>query len=286
MTIYIDQMFFENFIMNYIILYITSKFSGVESKWYRFIGGAAVGAIYVISSYIVGFYNKPLIWSKIILSVVIVLVSFKMKNIKDFFKAILFFYSVTFFIGGVSFGLAYFLNVSMILDGGILYVDEFPIIMVALGTMLTIIIGKWIMILIKNKVKFEEILYEIEVTLYDKSIKLIALFDSGNNAKEPITGSPVLIIEKSALYKLVPKEILDKIEDDDFNIEDKWKKRVKLIPLSTVNSENKIMKGIKVDSLIVSIKEDEKYVNNIIVVGCNKKLSKEGKYQALIGNVF
>lgn len=286
MTIYIDQMFFENFIMNYIILYITSKFSGVESKWYRFVVGAIVGAIYVISSYIVGFYDKPLIWAKIILSIVIVVVSFKMKNIKDFFKAILFFYSVTFFIGGVSFGLAYFLNVSMILEGGILYVDEFPIIMVALGTMLTVIIGKWMMILIKSKVNFEEILYEIEITLYDKSIKLIALMDSGNSAKEPITGNPVVIIENSFLYDLVPKDVLDKIEKDDFEVEDKWKKRIKLIPLSTVNSENKIMKGIKVDSLIVTVKEDKKCINNIVVVGCNKKLSKEGKYQALIGNVF
>ena len=171
MTIYIDQMFFENFIMNFIILYIVSKFLKTDSKWYRLSIGASIGAIYVILSYIIGFYSRPFIIPKVILSIVIVISSFRIKSVRDFLKILIFFYSVTFFIGGISFGLSYFFNISIIKEGGVLYVEEFPIIMVAFSCMLTLIIGRWIIFLLKNRASIEEFLYEIEIILFDKKVK-------------------------------------------------------------------------------------------------------------------
>ena len=57
LTIYADQMFLENFIMNFLILYMTAMFSRVEYKWYRVGIASAVGAVYVILSYIFYFYD-------------------------------------------------------------------------------------------------------------------------------------------------------------------------------------------------------------------------------------
>jgi len=283
LTIYIDQMFFENFIMNFIILYIVSKFLKISSKWYRLSIGASIGAIYVILSYIIGFYNSTLVVSKIILSVVIVFSSFKIKSFSEFFKILIFFYSVTFFIGGISFGFAYFFNVSIIKEGGVLYVEEFPIIMVAFACMLTLIIGRWIVFLFKNRVSVEEFLYEIEIRLFDKNISTKILMDSGNNVKEPFTGYPVLILENEILKEIVPSEIILMIKKDEFLLEDRWKKKIRIIPVSTINLDSELKVGFKLDEARIYNKGK---IENLIVVGCDKKLSKDNEYHGLIGNVF
>lgn len=286
MTIYVDQMFLENAIMNYIILYFTSKFSGISSKWYRLMIGAIIGSIYVISSYIFGFYDKPFIGIKILLAFVMVVTSFKIKNIKEFFKLFVFFVGITFFIGGASFGLAFIANVSMISEGGVLYVEEFPVVMIALGSVLSFIIGKWILIFLKNKVKINQLLYDIEIKLFDKKIITTALLDSGHSVKESLTGYPVMILEKSMLKEIVPKEVIDKIEKNDFEFEEKFKRRFRIIPVSTVSSESNLLMGFKADECIIHMDVGSKYIKNLVVVGCDRKLDSEGKYFALMGNII
>lgn len=283
MTIYIDQMFFENFIMNFIILYIVSKLLKISSKWYRFSVGASIGAIYVILSYIVGFYSIPFVIPKIILSIVIVLSSFRIKSFREFFKTLIFFYSVTFFIGGISFGLSYFFNVSIIKEGGVLYVEEFPIIMVAFACMLSLIIGRWIVFLVKNRANVEEFLYEVEIRLFDKKLKTKVFMDSGNNVKEPFTGYPVLILENEVLKEIVPSEIIFMLKKDEISLEDRWKKKIRIIPVSTINLDSELKVGFKLDEAIIRNKGK---IDNLIVVGCDKKLSKDNEYRGLIGNVF
>lgn len=283
LTIYVDQMFFENFIMNYIILYATYKFSNIKTKWYKLLASASIGSIYVIGSYIFDFYSKPLIIVKIALSVVMVCVAFDIFNIRTFFKAYLFFVGVTFFIGGAGFGLAFFTNTVVISEGGILYVDEFPIVMIAVGMAIALAIARWLFEFFKLEFNVEKLLYQIEIKVFERKILLTALFDSGHNTKDPISGTPVVIIEKEMLKELMPDETFEKICKNDFDIDEKWKKRVRFIPISTVSSENELIIGLKADECLIHMKSGEKVISKVIVAGCDRKLDKDGKYCALIG---
>jgi len=285
LTIYVDQMFLENFIMNYIILYAASKFSGVKSKWYRLGISAGIGAVYVIASYIFGFYNEQVFLFKVILAVVMVIVGFDIRNLREFLKAMAFFLGITFLIGGASFGLAFLFNFSMISEGGVLYVEEFPVLMIILGTTVSIIIIKWIVVFLKSRLNLEELLYDVEIKLFDKKILIKAFLDSGHNVKETITGYPVIIVEKSVLEKLVPSEIIEKIRNNDFEFDEKWKKRVRIIPIYTISKDSEVVIGFLVDECVIYMPEGNKYINKLIVASCDKKLSKDSKYDALIGNI-
>lgn len=286
LTIYVDQMFFENLIMNYIILYATSKFLGKQETWYRLIIGAVIGALYVILSYIFLFYNRPFICIKVLLAVSMILTSFKIKNIKEFFKLFITFIGITFLIGGASFGLAFLANVSTVEEGGILYVEEFPIQMIALGTVVSITIGKWLFVILKNKVNLKKLLYNIEISFFDKKLSTIAFLDSGNNAREAFTGYPIIIVEKNILKEIIPYEIIDKIEKNNFEFDEKWRRRLRILPISTVNSKSDTLIGFKADEGIIHIEEGNKHIKNVIVAGCDRKLDCEGKYFALIGNIL
>lgn len=284
MTIYADQMFVENFIMNFIILYMTARFCSMDVKWYKLSTGASIGAIYVIFSYVFLFYNNPMILAKIVLSFLMVYVSFIPKNIKTFFRMLTYFYIITFFIGGISFGIAYFFNVVTIYDGGILYVEEFPVILVAIGSLVAFILGKYIISFIKYRKKMEGSIYKIKIKIMGESLELNAFYDSGHNVREPFTNYPVVIIEKSVLRDIIPNKIIKNIENDSFDFNNEWKSRLRVIPVSTVSNEKNVLPGFKLDEFLICIDSEEKEIKNVIVAICDKKLSKDDSFNVLLSS--
>lgn len=283
MTIYADQMFFENFIMNYIILYVTAKFCGIEFKWYKLSIGAVIGAVYVIFSYIFLFYNEPFILGKVLLSVAIVYSSFFPREIKQFAKLLICFYAITFFIGGISFGLAYFFNVVTINEGGILYVEEFPVIFVAIGSCFAFIFGKYIVTFIKTRKRVKEFLYKLKVKLLGKQFEIDVLYDSGHNVREPFTNYPVIIVEKDAIRNIVSSDVYESIKLGNGEMPAEYKNKIRIVPISTISSDREILIGFKADECNICKTEGEESIKNAIIAICDKKLSKNGDYAGLIG---
>ena len=53
---------------------------------------------------------------------------------------------------------------------------------------------------------------KIKIKLQEKTIETKAMIDTGNLLKEPITNTPVVILEHTLLYEYIPKEILNNLE--------------------------------------------------------------------------
>lgn len=284
MTIYADEMFLENFVMNYIILYLTALFSRVEYKWYRVALSSVIGALYVICSYIFYFYDFHQILLKLLLSIVLIIIAFHFKKVTECAKTLFCFYLVTCFIGGVSFGLSFLLNIYTIQENGIIYVTDFPVIVVAGATLICVLFGRYLLVFLKNKMNLETYIYPIEIFIEEHKIKINAFFDSGNHATEPLSDYPVIFLAKSIFDKILPLKIIDEIEKRTYFIEEnKWKKRFRLIPISTVNNDKTILPGFRSDKVVVSLSDKEYEIKNAVLVYCEGNLSKNGEYFALIG---
>ena len=83
MTIYLDIILLENLCMNYIILFATGLINKVVIKQIRIILASILGGIYAIASFfpISEIYSGLVL--KIILSIVMIYVSFVPKNAKN-----------------------------------------------------------------------------------------------------------------------------------------------------------------------------------------------------------
>lgn len=77
--VYLDVLIFENMIMNYVILHITSLTASRCSRWYRLLAGAAIGTVYAILSLWLSAFLHALL-GKILLSALMVLVAYFPKN--------------------------------------------------------------------------------------------------------------------------------------------------------------------------------------------------------------
>lgn len=291
MTIYLDVIFLENMVINYIILYATGVILKERIKQSRLIMGSTIGAIYSIIYYLfkLKIYSGLLI--KIILSIVIIYVSFNSNNLKDLLKKILLFYLASFVFGGAVIAIIYMVNSQNItIQNGVL-VGNYTIKTILIGIVVayfTIIIA---FKLIKTKILKKDLICDISIMINNKEIKTKALIDTGNFLKDPITQIPVIVIEHTLLYDVLPKEILNNIEKilgGDFSkisneIKDKYFSKLKVIPFSSLGKSNGMLLGIIGENLNIYFKDENEKIDKVIVGIYNKSLTKKGEYRSLLG---
>ena len=110
--------------------------------------------------------------------------------------------------------------------------------------------------------------------LNNKKINTKALIDTGNMLKEPITNTPVVVVEKILLYECIPKEILNNInqiiggdlEKIPQQIQSQYISKLKLIPFSSLGKQNGMLLGIKVQQIKIIKESEEITKENIIVI--------------------
>lgn len=291
MTIYIDVVLCENLIMNYIILFTTGLILKLKQKKIRIFLASLLGAIYSIIAYtgVLQIYSSFLL--KIILSIIIVYIAFNPQNIKKMWKYLLIFYLTSFVFGGAAFALIYIVKPQDILMKNGLFLGTYPIKTVILGAIIAFIIIITAFSIVKNKVSKKDIFCNLEIKINGLIVKTKAMLDTGNFLKEPITNTPVVVVEHTLLYECIPKEILNNLENiiggDLKNIPDSIKQdyisKLKLIPFSSLGKQNGMLLGIKPEYLKIILEDEEKIEKNVIIGIYNKSLTKKGEYRALMG---
>ena len=277
--------------MNSIILYATSIILKLKPKLFRILISSAIGSIYSIILYITEMKIYSSIISKIILSIIMTYVAFNPQNVKKMWKQILIFYLTSFVFGGVALYLIYFLKPQDILMKNGMYVGENILKIILLGGIVAFVVIKISLKIIKTKISSKDMYCNIKIKLNEKEVETTAMLDTGNLVKEPITNTPVIIVESSLLYEMLPKEILNNLEevlngnlsDIPEEIQEKYISKMRCIPFKSLGKENGMLLGIRADEIEV-IKEDEnKIIKNAIIGIYDKSLTRRGEYRALVG---
>lgn len=289
MTVYVDIILLENIGMNYILLMATAILLRKETKILRTLIASMLGAAYAIISYanILPIYSHLV--TKVFLSVAMVYVALKPQNGKTLLKTIVLFYFVSFVFGGCAFALLYIVRPEQILMKNGVYIGTYPIKIAILAGVVGIPLLQIVARLLKNKLSNHRI-YEITIHLNQKAKTVKALLDTGNLLKEPITGVPVMVVEKRALEEFIPTSILDHIDEiiggDVDNIEDEnmeYISKLKIIPFTSLGKSNGMLLGMKAEKITVHIEDTEEEIPNIIIGIYDQIFSKNNQYAALIG---
>ena len=291
MTIYIDVVFIENLIINYIILFATSIIIKIKVKHIRLILASTLGAIYSIIAYmsILEMYSSVIL--KIILSVIIVYIAYNPQNVKNMWKYLVIFYMTSFVFGGAAFALIYIVKPQDILMKNGLFLGTYTLKTIILGTIVAFVVIVTSFKLVKSKISKKDMFCTIKININKVEIETKAMIDTGNLLKEPISNTPVIVVEHTLLYDCMPKEILNNLENilgGDFEniseeVKNKYISKLKVIPFSSLGKQNGMLIGIKPEELTVINDENENKINNVIIGIYNKSLTKRGEYRALIG---
>lgn len=291
MTIYLDIILCENLLMNYIILFATYVIIKPKTKHpqIRMILSSLLGSIYAIIVYlnILSIYTNLL--AKITLSVVMIYIAFAPPNVKQLLKQILIFYLVSFIFGGCTFALIYFLKPENVEMKNGVFVGMYPIRVGLIAGVIAFIITQIAFKINKSKLNNKNTFIEIELYNKNKMTKARALLDSGNMLKEPISQKPVIVVEKTTLSKIIPEEVLDYIEkivggdDQEKNEMQEYLSKIRMVPFMSLGKENGMLIGIRLDKIKINTEDIRLEKENIIAGIYEKKLTKDNKYNALIG---
>lgn len=291
MTIYIDVVLIENLIMNYIILLATGIILKEKINHIRLITSSFIGAIYTVVSYmnILEVYSNNIL--KIILSVIIIYIAFNSQTLKKMLKQLLIFYLTSFAFGGAAFALIYIVKPQDILMKNGLFLGTYPLKTIILATIITFIIIITAFKVVKTKISKKDMYCDSIVEINHRNIKVKTMIDTGNLLRDPLTQKPVMVIEKTSLYEVLPKEILNNLENilgGDLekipqNIQTEYMPKLKFIPFSSLGKQNGMLIGIQAHKVTMYYEDTPINKENIIIGIYDKSLTKKGEYKALIG---
>ena len=169
------------------------------------------------------------------------------------------------------------------------YIGTYPLKIALMGGIVGFVIVTIAFKIIKGKISKKDIFCQITIRIEEQSKTLIAMLDTGNQLKEPLTGAPVVIVEKEELKELIPEQIIaNSKEIIEGNIEEitqieKFKNRFRVLPFNSIGKTNGLLLGIKADKVTVKYDTQEITLNNIILGIYDENLSKNNNYHALIG---
>ncbi len=198
MTVYIDQYIIINIILNFIILRITKTIIKSKSSNPRLLVSSITGALFAILMLFP--QVKPLtnIIGKIIFSLILTGISFKSPCFKIFLKNLSVFYLVSFTLGGCAYALINLL-------GNTQYTDTAKLLCITV--FLSYVILNVITSVYEKHFKYGSLIHKLNITLGEKTVETDCFYDTGNNLKDPVTKTPVIIVNISTVKKLLPENI-------------------------------------------------------------------------------
>ncbi|SCX88159.1 sigma-E processing peptidase SpoIIGA [Alkaliphilus peptidifermentans] len=291
MIVYAEYVFLENFIMNYIILSLTSKFGKAIPKRFQIAIASSIGALY---AFIIFFPSLHFLFSfimKIACSMFIIVIAFTPYRFKDFFRLLGIFYLITIIFGGAGFALFYFTNFNGIISNGIFYITNISVKNIILSCGIGYILINFCWGYVQKQLTREKILMKVKIHMNGEVVELIGMVDTGNSLIDPITHYPVMIVEFDAILNLLPEDIhaiflatrfpnYNEISSSCINAS--WITRLRIIPYEALGTENGMLVGFKPDGVIIEKDSQIKNINDIIIAIYSKKLSKTGDYRALL----
>jgi stage II sporulation protein GA (sporulation sigma-E factor processing peptidase) len=129
-------------------------------------------------------------------------------------------------------------------------------------------------------------LWELRVTLGGQSVVVSGLVDTGNHLKDPLAGTPVVVVEVGALQAVLPPELLPVISRGWEALEGlpgDWAARCRLVPFRTVGNKDGLLLALAADELALRGPGETIWFKTQALVGLAPfGLHPDGAYRALL----
>lgn len=270
MTVYIDEVFLLNFIIDYLLLLAAARLAGEPFRRFRLGLGALLGGVYASAVFLPGwgFLAHPL--CKLALPVGMTLLAFG--SSRRLVRVSLVFFGVSAAFGGGVLALQLFLGAPAVLD---------------LKTTLLAAAGCYLFLTLIFRRSAQHgggELCPARLELGGRTCRLTALVDTGNTLTDPATGKAVMVAEGEKLRELFsPGECPTPAElrDPAAALEKRKGKGQpwRLLPYRAVGVSWALLLAVKVDRAQIG-KED---YGPILVALSPTPVSDGGGYSALIG---
>lgn len=250
MTVYADVLMLVNFVVDYFLLLISSRFLQKKPRLYRVLLSSAIGALFSLYIFLpkTNFFINCSV--QFLACALMCLTAFGFGEIKTFFRGIAVLFCVNFAYSGAMIAVwLVFKPYGMVINNSVVYFNISPLFLIIFS-----VIGYFVTVLIKRVLKkpFLQNTY-CEVTLFfeNKSLKLGGIVDTGNSLVDVFGISEIFITEEQTVDLLLAQQKQNPT-------------RLRKIPCSTVAGE-KLLDGYRIDSAEVIFNNKKHHFKNPVL---------------------
>ncbi len=284
--IYIDVYFFVNFFMNILLLYLLCKSEGERTGYIplaAFFGGTLSCLFVVFIPQELSF--NWILWVNGVLDWLMVCIVFRGRSIKRRFRLLMRFGLLEILLGGILKWMLVEQNEP--LNPMNESQDIRMLSVIASGT-----VAVWVLLKVigdgQKEKQVRNHLYPVKLCHAGKEVEAIALLDTGNHLREPVTGKPVVVVESCVAGKLLGEMetarmmscvngvVLEKTVEDS----------IKLIPFHSLGKSHGIMPGRTIEKMILYEDADEKICEKVLIGIMGEELSGDGLYQIILHEAY
>ncbi len=250
MKVYIDLILFLNFAFDFLLLLTVSIILKRNTPLKRLFLGSLVGSITILVLFI-PFTTLTLFIMKILLSIIIIVVTYGLKDLKYILTNLLYFYITSILLGGF----LYYLNINLSYKNiGMVFYHKG----IGINYIFLLIASPIILLIYTKQMKKQEYInntyYKVDVYIKNKIIRLNGFMDTGNTLLDPYKKRKVIISTNKELNKY--------INENNFL----------LVPYESLNTKG-LLKCIKVDKIYI---ENLGIRKNVLVGVTKEKIKIDG----------
>ncbi|HUC93127.1 MAG TPA: sigma-E processing peptidase SpoIIGA [Paenibacillus sp.] len=297
-VVYADLVFAVNFVIDGTVLFTTAWVRGLRPRWPRLAGAAAIGACYVVFMLAPALSFLYTFLVKIALSLLMLWAAFGFGSLQHFTRNIAAFYGVNFAAAGGVLGIYYLLQSSGELWDGIWFARtgklgiEFNagiwFVLAAAAAALYVYRAVW-----NGRRKLERTeshLAGVTVTIDGREWRCTGLIDTGNQLYDPLTRTPVMVMEAAVWQSELPAAWMERIRDTHVDRllagldadNSPWRDRLRLVPYRGINRGTQFMLALKPDGVCIE-QNGRMYESHKVLIGLDGgKLVSDGTYQAIV----
>lgn len=281
MVLYVDILIILNLFIDYFLLLSSAVLLKQNAKKLRLILASIVGSLSSLLIFLPTLLPVVTVLFKLMIGFCLVLIAFGYKTKIVFIKTVLLFFAENLIFIGVMFCLWIFASPpGMLWKNGVTYMPISPIILI-LGSIIAYFTTCLINFIMSKRVECKKIC-SITVGFNNKTVKIKALYDTGNCLTEPFSGKPVCVCEYDSVFKILPKNIIAFL-DNSLNSTDyaTFGSSLRLVPCDTVTGGGVLPAFLPKTVMVLRNNIEHEYECYIAVT--TNKLS-DGEYSAIIGD--
>lgn len=271
MTIYIDQYIIINTALNFVILRITKSIIKSNSSNPRLLVSSIAGAMFAILILFPQAKAVTGIFGKIIFSLILTAISFKSINFKAFLKNLTVFYFVSFTIGGCGYALYNIFNVSQYIDTATL---------LCITVFLSYFTLNIISSVYEKHFKYDKLIHKLTIKVGENEAETDCFYDTGNTLREPISKTPVIVVNVKTVKNLLPESIIYELLHNTDIVKIYFSYcmdvKLKLIPYHTI-ADNGFILGFVPTAVLIDGRE-----TNAVIGISSAVIACDNSYNAIV----
>ena len=207
--VYLDELYFINLIINYLLLLATGILCNAAIKRRRLLVSAAAGALYAVLAYFPEVWILYTVLFKMVFTILLSFVAFGYHGWRVFLRRTLTFFLTSFAFAGAVFAFIYFLSPGgLSMQNGVIYINIPSAALIIVLLAVYLLLG---LVFRQNPKITGDVSPRSRIVLqaFGRSAEFDAMVDMGNRLTDPMTGDRVIVLSLHAARGVLPERVYD-----------------------------------------------------------------------------